>query len=144
MNGPTFAVYIIAVVIITLISICCKYCIKQGCEPTDDYSDAVVHRPPRRQNLTVPVAPSSGRRVLNPPRSSGSVILPPEAGVFTVDFTGIENPNYNPSIHASAPSYHPPTVPQFSTYEPSNENPTPILDLPPSYESVIREQKFSK
>ncbi|KAF8790320.1 hypothetical protein HNY73_005363 [Argiope bruennichi] len=137
MTGPELAVYIIAVVIITFISICCKYCIREGCEPTDNYRDAVVHPPPR--NPTVPIAPSSGRRLLNPPRSSGSIILPPEDGVFAVDLTGIENPNYNPSIHLAVPSYHPSTAPQFSMNEPNNENPTPILDLPPSYESSLGE-----
>ncbi|XP_055930100.1 uncharacterized protein LOC129960606 isoform X2 [Argiope bruennichi] len=144
MTGPELAVYIIAVVIITFISICCKYCIREGCEPTDNYRDAVVHPPPR--NPTVPIAPSSGRRLLNPPRSSGSIILPPEDGVFAVDLTGIENPNYNPSIHLAVPSYHPSTAPQFSMNEPNNENPTPILDLPPSYESVVKTQnsEFSK
>ncbi|GIY41920.1 uncharacterized protein CDAR_318261 [Caerostris darwini] len=113
------------------------------CEQPDEYSDAVVHAPPRRaQNYypaPTPTNPSSS--TLSPPRTSSSIILPLEGEIFAVDRFGIDNPNFNPVIHSM--NFTVQTIPDSSNWS-SNRDPTPILDLPPSYETVMRDQPSSE
>ncbi|GFY56861.1 uncharacterized protein TNIN_473791 [Trichonephila inaurata madagascariensis] len=124
--------YVIVFTVIAILQCCKKFCNELG----DDYADAIVHPPPR-SSRTVHAPPNRFRRNnrrsgLNPPRTSTAIILPHGATAVTLDFTGIENPTDGPSLGISSAS---------NMYK--TANPTPLLDIPPPYEAVVRENNPS-
>ncbi|GBL77031.1 hypothetical protein AVEN_12683-1 [Araneus ventricosus] len=106
-----------------------------------DYGNPMTPRRRRQNRLTSRI---SRRRPPNPSSiSSSSNSLSFEAGSQSRAHRGIENPNYNPSIQIPASSYQQhPSAPQFSWSEPRAADPTPILDMPPSYETAVNIEQF--
>ncbi|GFR29557.1 uncharacterized protein TNCT_262141 [Trichonephila clavata] len=128
--------YVIVFTVIAIFQCCKKFCNEFG----DDYADTILHPPPR-SSRTVHVPPNrcgryNRRSGLNPPRTSTSIILPHGATAVTLDFTGIENSTDGPSFSISS-------APNSSVNPYKTANPTPLLDIPPPYDAVVREDNPS-
>ncbi|GFU26410.1 uncharacterized protein NPIL_234781 [Nephila pilipes] len=127
--------YIIIFTIVGIFQCCKKFCNEMG----DEYSDVATHPPPRPSRTTHRPPNRHGRNNrtnrLNPPRTSTSIILPQGASAITLDLTGIENPTYDPYFsNISSGS---------SVNRSQTTNPTPLLDIPPSYDTVVRDENIS-
>ncbi|CAL1276372.1 unnamed protein product [Larinioides sclopetarius] len=135
-SGAQYALYFLVGTLILIIGLCCQYCLQHGCQPMEyDYGNPVTPRR-RRQNRL------NSRRSQNPSNiSRSSRNLSFETGSQSRVSGGIENPNYNPSIQIPTSCYQP-SAPQFSWSEPRIADPTPILDMPPSYETAVNVEQF--
>lgn len=147
------ALYIIGCVVVFIIMLVCKCCIKYGCEDGEDntHSDTVLHAPPR-SSATVAPPPSrfgySGTTnrsasSLAPPIATRSIILPVEGETFPAHLYGFDNPNYQAenTISEQYPNYQQQNT-ILEQYYSINQNQTPlcnILDMPPSYDTVVKE-----
>lgn len=149
------ALYVIGSVLVFLILLACRCCIRYGCEDgeSNTHSGTVLHSPPRSSATVAPPASRfgySGTSNLVPPRTTRSIILPVEGETFPAHLYGFDNPNYQAenSILEQFPNYQQDNTILEQYYSPINQNQTPlcnILDMPPSYDTVVKEDiKYPK
>ncbi|XP_055930099.1 uncharacterized protein LOC129960606 isoform X1 [Argiope bruennichi] len=140
-SSAEFALYFLACTFILIIGFCCQYCLQHGCQPMEyDFRNPMT---PRRRRQNRRTTRFSRRRAPNQSSiSSNSNSSSFETGSQSRAQRGIENPTYNPSFQVPTSSYQQPSAPGFSWSEPNMADPTPILDMPPSYETAVNIEQF--